>query len=292
MASVVHTFDRFLHDIEPTDGDRAEIARRQQLIVRRISMSLGGVRRDLLAGAYARGTAVRPLHDVDLFLVLESTTFDHLREQGAPACIEAIRDALLKQGPLSKERIDLIGRAVNVTISGTGIGISIVPAFEESPGVYAIPARDGQGWIKTDVAALERVLSRANERAGSKLIPVIRAACHWSAQRGKPLSGLHLTALALRAIPSPPLSYPQALRQLFAKLADVGQRSCPDPGGVGPDLDAGLDQEQRSRIRILFQDATRQIDQALQYDRTWRSDEAHGVWRNLLGTAYPETGKR
>jgi hypothetical protein len=292
MASVVHTFDRFLHDLEPTDVERAEIARRQKLLVERISRSLGGVRQDLLAGAFARGTAVRPFDDTDLFLVLDATAHGSLREEGPLACLEAIRGALLKEGPLSREQIERQGRAVNVTISNTGIGLSIVPAFEESPGVYAIPSRDGQGWIKTDPAALERVVTRANERAGSKLIPVIRAACHWSAGHGKPLSGLHLTALALRAMPSPPLSYPQALRQVFAKVADVGQRSCPEPGGVGPDLDAGLNQEQRSRIRLMFQDATRQADQALQYDRTWRSDEAHGVWRSLLGTAYPETGKR
>lgn len=292
MISVVQAFEKFLHGLEITEVERAEVERRQKLLVERLTRGLGGVRESFLAGAYDRGTAVRPLHHIDLFLVLDEATHAGLRAAGPKACLEAIQAALQKDGPASKEQIERLGRAVNVRLGGVELGFDIVPAFDASGGVYAIPDHAGAGFIQVNPGETKRLVTHANERAGSKLIPVIRAARHWSAQHGQPIRGLHIEALGPKAIPTPPLNYPSALRQLFSKLADTGQRSCPDPAGVGPDIDAGMTQEDRSRLRLMLQDATRQADQALNFDRTWRAEEAHGAWRTLLGEAYPETGRK
>lgn len=292
MLSVVQAFDRFLTSLEITDAERAEVASQRQTIDARLANQLGGVRSAVLGGAFARGTAVRPYHAIDLFIVLDEATHADLRGKGPKACLEAIHTALGKGGGSSTEVITRRDRAVNLKLDGDGIGFDLIPAFEESPGVYSIPDAKGEDYHRTNPAAIEAALLHAHERAAAKLIPVIRAGRHWSARHENPIAGFYLEALAPKAILTPPLNYPSAVRQLFAKVGDMIHKPCPDPGGVGPAANAGLSPEQESRVQIMFQDATRQADQALQYDRTWRAQEAHAVWRLLLGDTYPESGRK
>ncbi len=64
-----------------------------------------------------------------------------------------------------------------------------------------------------------------------------------------------------------------------------------EPAGVGPNIDAGLTQPERTAAREGLLAAARNADVALALDKAGRTEEAHGIWRKLLGTQYPEKGR-
>jgi hypothetical protein len=291
MPTIVQALDKLLHALELTEKERSEVAHEGKRLGEALRQHLGGGTQHFLAGSYSRGVAIRPLLDIPLFLVLDEKTHAPLREAGPAACLEAVERAVAKAHPDSPPP-PREGRAVNVKPPRAGVGFDVVPAFAAGGGVYLIPDRQQQGWIKTNPEAAKEVSTNTNEKAGAKLHPLIRAAKHWNLLHGKPLSAFHLEAMAARAVPTPPLNYLDALRKLFAKVSEHVLRSCPDPAGVGPNIDDDLERDRRTRAQLALMEALRQVDQALQFDRSWRVDEAHGVFRRLFGEAYPETGRR
>lgn len=291
MPTVVQALDKLLHALELTEQERAEASHQGNLLGEATKPHLGGVVQHFLAGSYSRGLAIRPLLDIPLFLVLDEKVHGDARSAGPAACLSALERALAQAYPGSPPPL-VEGRAVNLKPQGTQVGYDVVPAFAAGDGVYLIPDRKQQGWIKTHPEAAKEASTHANDKAGAKLHPLIRIAKHWNLLQGKPLAAFHLEALAARAVPTPPLNYLDALRKLFIKAAESILRSCPDPAGVGPDIDEDLERERRTRAQLALMEALRQIDQAIQFDRTWRVDEAHGVFRRLFGDAYPETGRR
>jgi hypothetical protein len=291
MPTLVQALDKFLHALELSDKERSEASRQGDLLGESLREHLGGVTRHFLAGSYSRGVAIRPLVDIPLFLDLDASVHGAAREAGPAACLEAVEQALAKAYPQSPAP-QREGRAVNIKPEGSSVGFDVVPAFAQGGGVYLIPARTEPRWIKTNPEAAKEVSTNTNEKAGAKLHPLIRAAKHWNVLHGKPLSGFHLEAMAARAVPTPPLNYLDALRKLFAKVSEHVLRNCPDPAGVGPDIDEELERERRTRAQLALMEALRQVDQVLQLDRSWRTDEAHAVFRRLFGEAYPETGRR
>jgi hypothetical protein len=292
MPTVVQAFDKFLHNLELTEQERAEASQHGSSLGESLNPRLGGVNSHFLAGSFGRGVAIRPLLDIPLFVVLDASTHSGLREAGPMACLETIQRALLEAAPPDGAPPRIEGRAVNHRPSGATMGYDVIPAFTVDDGVYLIPDRQQRGWIKTAPEAAKRASANAHEKAGAKLHPLIRAAKHWNERSGRPLLPFHLEALAEKAVPTPPLNYLDAIRQLFARAAESVMRDCPDPAGVGPNIDEGISREQRTRAQIAIKEALRQVDHALQCDRSWRIDEAHGVFRRFFGEAYPATGRR
>ncbi len=263
---------------------------RQQNVVRdNLRTHLGGIERDILSGSFSRGTAIRPLNDVDIFIILEEAKHGAIRGQQPTACLGAIKAALARAYPTKS--VTLQGRSVNIGFSGTGIAYDIVPAFNVTEGVYIIPDRDRKNWIKTNPAKHKEALRVANEKAGSKLNPLIKAAKHWNAQDKKPLRSFHLEVMSYRAFKSPPSSYPEGLRDLFSFLAASVLDSCPEPAGIGPNIDAGMSQEVRTNIRTALTQAAKAATQAVVHEGAGRIKEAHGIWHGLLGAVYPESGR-
>jgi tRNA nucleotidyltransferase (CCA-adding enzyme) len=63
-------FGKFLKEsVEPTASEAKE-AERQEQLVRESLQKILGPQEVFISGSYGRGTAIRPLHDIDLFFVL------------------------------------------------------------------------------------------------------------------------------------------------------------------------------------------------------------------------------
>lgn len=289
MTTIAQAFDQLLRTLELTQGERAKAKTQQTTLRADLRKHLPRIQRDILAGSYSRGTAIRPLHDVDLFVILDEASHGSLRQSPPTACLQKVQTALAAAYPSNQPRLQY--RSVNLTFSGTGIGYDVVPAFENAPDVYLIPDRERQSWIKTNPEKHRQALSAANTRAGSKLNPLIKAAKHWNAQKGRPLGSFHLEVMAYSAFSSPPPSYPAGLLALFAHLAASVLKNCPDPAGLSPHIDNGMPNEERLRIRATLLKAAGQAQQALQLDSNGHTEKAHRLWRLLLGNEYPEAGQ-
>jgi hypothetical protein len=293
MATVAQAFDTFLRSLELTDSERKEASTQQKSLRDSLAAKLGGVQRDILSGSYSRRTAIRPLNDIDLFVILDPVLHKSCYPPAAPiTCLQKIQSALKAAYPSHNPRLQ--GRSVHIDFTGTGIGYDVVPAFEEKhAGEYKIPDRDRGDWIRTNPEKHAEACKKANERAGDKLNRLVKAAKRWNCQQPEKaqLRSFHLEVMSYEAFSTGPESFAQGLADLFAFLANRVLSTCADPAGVGPNVDAGMTQAERTAARTALDAAAKTANVALALDRAGRTEEAHAHWRSLLGSDYPEKGR-
>lgn len=285
MLTVIQAFDTMRQGLELTEPQRQAASAQQNGVREKLRHHLGGLVRDFLSGSYARRTAIRPLHDIDLFIVLDPSVHP---ERSSSACLSKVQGALARAYP-NTPALKLQDHSVNIEFSGTGIGFDIVPAFENRVGVYLIPDRGRDAWIETDPEAQSKVLVGANARAGDKLNPLIKMIKRWKDEHGVPLRSFHLEVMSYGAFRAAPASYPEGVRALFGHMAQAVLSTCPNPVGVGPNIDAGMTQPERSKVWQKLQEAERTAARALQLDAAAQTAGAHELWKSLFGSAYKST---
>jgi hypothetical protein len=292
MLTITLGFEKCIQGLELTDEERAEASRQQNVLRDNLRQHLGGVERDILSGSYSRRTAIRPLDDIDLFVILDRTVHRDVYPPASPEqCLRKVQRALALAYP-NKAPATIQGRSVNIVFHGTGIGYDVVPAFAVSGGLYyMIPDRSRRSWINTDPERHKDAGTAANARAGSKLNPLVKLAKHWNRGHGAVLQSFHIEVMAYRAFNTPPATYPDGIAALFEHLAGAVMVACPEPAGVGgPNVDAGMTSQDRAAPQRALLQAAASAKTALELDRLGRAREAHGVWRELFGDVYPERG--
>ncbi len=293
MLTIAQAFDTFLRNLELTDAEQQEASRQQNALRDNLRRQLGSSIQDRLSGSYSRRTAIRPLNDIDLFVVLDSVQHAACGPSKAPLiCLQMIERALKAAYPSHTPKIQ--GRSVHIDFVGTGIGYDVVPAFaERHGGEYNIPDRDRSAWIRTNPEKHKEACIAANKHAGDKLNRLIKAAKVWNRRQpeASQLRSFHLEVMSYEAFQVGPASFPEGLAALFGFLADRVLQTCQEPAKVGPNIDAGMTQAERTAIRTALLAAKKTTDLALALDKAGRTQEAHKEWRGLLGDAYPETGR-
>lgn len=275
--TVARAFDDLRRSLELTQDERSK-ADAQQKVVRE---TFGNVE-TFLTGSFARGTAIRPLHDVDLFVVLaQPVSHDPSKVLGD------VHGVLARKFPNTRI-IHPQNRSVHIEFSGSGIEFDVVPAHKVGD-VYMIPDRERNHWIRTNPRLHEEKAICANRQCGDKLKPLIKMAKHWNRRAGgqgqKLMSSFLLEVMAWE-FKDTPSSYARGLVELFAFLAGRVQSPVPDPAGVGPRIDEGMDQAARTRIARALDDAANEGQRALTEASVGNTSAAHVIWTRLLGDVY------
>lgn len=290
--TIASTFQSYLSSLELTDRERADASAQQVALRDRLRLHLAGVIDSRLVGSYRRGTAIRPLKDIDVFVVLDARQHRRDVPEAPLRLLETIDRALRASYPSHKPRIQ--GRSVNIGFSGTEIAYDIVAAFaptwtgdaDTEPPYYEIPDRRASTWIRTNPAEHAAACIAANKRAGGMLNGLIKAAKHWNRASGKPLSGFHIEVMSYSAFSSKPDDPRAGLRDLLQYLAGAVQSTCQDPAGLGPAIDADLTSEERAHARELLQSAAQVAQAAVDAERKGDDDDAIARWCLLLGDAF------
>lgn len=295
--NVAATFQSYLSSLELTDRERAAASAQQEALRGRLQLHLEGVITSRLVGSYRRGTAIRPLKDIDVFLVLDARQRRHDVPQAPLRLLETIDRALRASYPDHQPCIQ--GRSVNITFSGTGIGYDIVPAFapawtgeaDTDPPYYEIPDRRASEWIRTNPARHREACIAANQRAGGMLNGLIKAAKHWNQNNGnqndsKPLRGFHIEVMSYSALPGKPDNPRAGLRDLFRYLTSAVLGDCRDPAGLGEAINADVAADKRTHARKLLHRAAQIAADAVDAERRGDDAAAKAQWRALLGEAF------
>ena len=285
MLTVPQAFDQLIRGLELTEKEQQE-ASRQQNVVRDNLRGALTIIHDFLSGSYRRRTAIRPLKDIDLVLVLDATRHRDLRSEPPQKTLGLVRDALARAYPNAAPP-RLQSRSVNIEFRGTEIGYDVVPAFRHDGGGYLIPDVDRGSWIRSDPERHREACVAANEATGGMLNPLIKLAKAINARHHRPLRSFHLEVMAYSAFQGRPIDYPNGLRHLLAHLADRVLRACPEPAGLGPNIDQGMTSEERGKICREIQQWMRHADQALDAARRGDVAAAHRSWSSLFGPLYP-----
>jgi predicted nucleotidyltransferase len=243
-----------------------------------------------LSGSFKRRTALRPLHDIDLFVVLDATAESGLLESEPKVTLARVREVIGEAYP-TKDKPKAQSRSVNVDFKGTGLAFDVVPAFVHKDGGYQIPDREAGVWIRTNPREHVEHSVAANERAGGKAKPIVKALKRWNCQQAERVArSFHLELMVYDQLQSDPGSYADGIAKALRGLSSRVLYAMPEPAGVGPDVDQGLTTEERQRASKRFAEAADLADKALQAATQGRTGEAHHYWRTLLGSDYPEKG--
>jgi SMODS domain-containing protein len=285
MGSVGEALEKFIQSLELTERQRDEVSRQHTMVREELRKRLRQ-KTDFLSGSYSRHTAIRPLHDIDIFVVLGDVS--SMPAENPDMALKRVRQALEEAWP-NKELPILQQHSVHLEFTTSGIEFDVVPAYQLSgQEVYLIPERQTGRWIRSNPRRHQELSTQFNERAGKKLKPLIKALKHWNRQQGSsPLGSFHLEVMSYDAFPSPPAGYLEGLEALYTHLAQRVMRTCPDPAGLGADVDARMTPGQREAARNLFMGAARSMRLARE-ERDSRPGDAHSRLRSFFGNDYRE----
>lgn len=280
----LETLNNFVSSLELNNTERAEAAGahvhlRESLAQRLPLHPLHGA---LLSGSYSRSTAIRPLHDIDVFCVLSPQAGLHvgLNPEHALSRIDTTLRAAYPRAAIRRQR-----RSVNIVFPGTNIAFDVVPALENVSGVFAIPDRGLQSWLRTNPRMHMERSVEAQRRSGELLKPLTKVAKHWNNRQVQSVqvASFHLEAMGWDILTYKPDNRLAGLAVLFEGYAQRVLRSTPDPAGVGPDLDQGLSSGHRQHLSRNFAVAAQELRRIEALDRIGRSGESVAALRALLG---------
>jgi predicted nucleotidyltransferase len=283
MWSVREGMERFIQFLALTAGQQQEVAR-QQIQVRECLARRLRTTKIFISGSYGRNTAIRPLHDIDLFVVLSTASQDTPTD----AVLRQVQQALKEQWP-NKNLPLLQNHSVGIGFEKSGIKFDVVPAYADASSrqeVFRVPEKETGMWIQTNPNVHKQLSTEANERAGKKLKPLLKAVKHWNHQHGSsPLRSFHLEVMSYSAFRTPPADYLEGLERLFTHLSQQVQHPCPDPAGLGPDVDHLMKANQRETSHQVLASAARQARLAREESES-NPASAHARLIGLFGQFY------
>lgn len=231
---------------------------------------------DFLSGSYARGTKIHPLDDIDVMVILDGTGLFPIKngvqlnadvrgsgEAGSPVnwCTDPMTGYISSHVVLDKfhsaiketypnSTIVKDGQAINVWLESYGLGLDIVPAFHIVPrdgsrDFYYIPAGHGSSmWIETNPKIDDQICQSLDDRFEGKLKPVIKLLKYWNVNHNNGrLRSYHIESAVwwiFNGYQGKILSYDMALTHFFKNFTTYVGQGCPDPTGLGQNIDTYL----------------------------------------------------
>ncbi len=177
--------------------DREE-ANRQHIELCETLKSVKWVKFPFISGSYARGTAVHPINDVDIFAVMDKAEKDTPR-----AALRRLKREIKKALPACETRIQ--DHSVRVQFPGAALTLDVVPAFQHNEGFH-IPENSTSSFVFTNPRAAKVEADRLNAATSGMFSQLVRLAKHWNVTHNKQIKSFHLELLAYkfaRTQPSP-----------------------------------------------------------------------------------------
>ncbi len=295
MLTVDEAFRKFRSRLEPTDTEGSAASRRQRRIREQLDADLD-ISNDFLTGAYVRHTKTKPLHDVDIMVVLadESPLSEHPRRilDTVTATLRPHYGATRVQPDRRAVRVDFGVRVVDDVADDDVMSFDVVPAFVEGDH-FLIPDDELGEWIPTNPQIHKDMATQANKAFAEQWKPLVKMAKKWNDHNGSPVKPSFLIeVMALTLIGGEWTgSHPREIREFFASAADRIGDAWPDPAGVGPEVNDVLvvDSSALGAARRALAEAERACTEAMRLDRADRAGDALDVWQNLFGPLFAKS---
>ena len=333
MATNVNdAFTVFRRDSVDLDPDQVTLARasrddlQQQITLlpskARAFPALSG--RYVAAGAFARKTAIQPLDDIDVFVIMrgggmtaratpDTSGIYHLDPGSTPSPLSHLTDT--DRNISSTRVLDTFKRALqqvasyetaDITRDGAAVRLKLVTSpwyFDLVPAVDVIAGPGGVGFFlmpngqgayrRADPQKDSDAASLANQQHHELLLPLIRLIRYWNKRPGCPtLPEYYLETIALKsfAFYVPLTNLPEGLKTFFQQAPGALWAPCPDPKGFGPPLDQEINWQTKHQVISAMQHAAHTAQRALRADHQGHTSAALNAWRHLFGSAFPLYG--
>lgn len=249
MATVEQLINDHLTALNLSADERARAkaaANELNVLLRRDLDPQGEVRQ---GGSLQRGTAIKPLKDVDLLVVLSEKNFPALRNLSPEEVMRAIQ-----------AKLQALGLPARVQNRSLGLNFKMIPfdlvlCWRDSPmsHVLRLPDLERNRWLSTDPAEHNRLGDERDKGCNQRLRPLIRGMKAWNVVHGKHLRSFHIEVMMWEVWKSDaPKTWAEGLTLSFSRLAQRVLRETADPAGKGPKVDEGLTDAQRAQASSLL----------------------------------------
>lgn len=275
-------------------------------------------------GSFARKTKIQPLDDIDILVLLNgkgtevkqspNSVFTYclkINSSFAPLSLfnndygyvnstkvmNRIKSYLSSVSNYKQAEIKKTMQAVTLNLKSYAWTFDIVPAvpvvntFDEID-YYLIP--DGWGnWIRTDPRIDSKNITEVNLKHLGRFLPTIRLLKYWNFRTHKPrLSSYYFETLAIQTFQYSSIitDFPQALKYFFDNCPSYLRMSCPDPKGLGANLDAGMDTTTKEKVGKAMSEAATFAGYALMYESQSKINDAIYWWQRIFGSEFPIYG--
>jgi len=199
-------------------------------------------------GSVSKHTFVDGLSDIDILLVLGSSTKKMLPNTLLNQIASELADKLPRDIEVSKGRI-----AVTMKYSD-GEEIQIIPSVR-AVGRLHVPAWDTNEWSKINPEKFKRGLTKRNDECGGKLIPTIKLAkaINDSLPENRKLTGYHIESLAISSFKNyaGKCVVEKMLPFFFQKMAILVKKPIKDSTGQSVHVDQYLGRSNSSERQQL-----------------------------------------
>lgn len=285
--TTAQAFDKFTEFISSTPAQREEVNRklkktRGYLETAFSDSSTMPLKRTILIGSAGRGTAIRPVENIDVMaqFVNKDDVFNQYRADSG-AFLKRIARGI--GATTSVAKIGTQGQAIRL-LYADGPPFDIAPVFGFDDRGYAMPSGDG-GWVMIDPEAQDRWHAKRCEEASENLLPIIKLARRWNQVHRNRFQPYHLEVVVANTFDSVGTIRQEALAKLFTWAQDYIRVR--DPAGHCGRLDYYLSQGQLRAIRSRLTDAARRAGEALTAETVGDHATAKRLWRVELGDDFP-----
>lgn len=316
-------------DLDPNVTKKARVSRdylfNQLKILARGNSAFPRLTGDYLSfGSFPRKAKIQPLDDIDTLIILKGqgtrevqsstsnfTYYLRVSDQFSPLSIFANEYGYINSTKvLNRIKIHLLlvtnyGQAViKKTMQAVTLNLKSYPwVFDIVPAVpvvdfygnithYLIP--DGLGdWIRTDPRIDARNITDVSIKHPGKFLPTIRLLKYWNFRTHKPrLPSYYFETLVIQVFQyaSQINDFPQAVKYFFDSCPYYLRRCCPDPKGLGPNLDAGVDFNTKEKVMAAMLEASTWARYALMYEAQSSNSDAIYWWQQVFGSQFPTYG--
>ncbi|MEO1326518.1 MAG: hypothetical protein AAFV47_07625 [Pseudomonadota bacterium] len=221
--------------IEPSAAQKSAAAGSHRYVRRTLANSAIGSRvlRTEVIGSYARKTAIAPIDDIDVLLVLDRDAWPTALFMSYPDPAKVLADLQrsAKTG-YPKSRVQRQRRSVGIVMARQCI--DLVPALAiDDKGTYVIPDRKEDEWIVTAPSTHTQVVRTLNARTNGLFVPTIKLLKHWNSTLA---STTTFKSIAIESIAGRVFQHhrPQTLEQALHWFFDFVTHTS---GWLGPDAE-------------------------------------------------------
>lgn len=274
-------------------------------------------------GSFARRTRVRPLNDIDMLLLLngrntESVYFSdytyrlRINDQSSilmqytnndqyinsTKILNKLKSSLSFVSYYRKADIKRTGVAVVLDLSSYPWVFDVVPAFPIRDGMggishYLIPNGTGN-WMKTDPRKDQSAITAANQLHNGNLLSLMRIMKYWNSHYYAipTLPSYYFETMLISAFKYKPaiVDVKASIVPAFEQIAALILSSCPDPKGLGSNLDSGISWEIKTKVQSKAKEMAQFGRYALSCEQQGNHEEAIKWWKFIFYPDFPAYG--
>jgi hypothetical protein len=226
MSYLETLFNKFHEKIVPTTNQIENLKKSHSFLRNQILNNLYFVENTILTGSYKRKTLIRPLNDVDIFVILN---YADTYEAPLP---QTILNSLKKELKLNYPNSIIKQDRPCVTAHFNHCSFELTPAIKlektswfsgNTYFEYLIPNSNLKDWVKVDDPnILGQKLAEKNKSLNNKLIPLIRMMKRWKVFNDiRDIKSYEMEEIAIKSIDSI-TTYRKAVEKLLYEYKFIG----------------------------------------------------------------------